>query len=45
MDSKDVLQAVIADKQTANSTGLGWVRKWSASRNKTANPYVIEITL
>ena len=43
--SRDVLQAVIAGKQTANGNVRGFVRKWRAGRNKTANPYVIEITI
>ena len=43
--SKDVLQGVIAGKQTANGNVRGFVRKWRASQNKTANPYVIEIAI
>jgi hypothetical protein len=38
---KDVLQAVIAGKQTANEK----VRKWRAIQNKAANSYVIEIAI
>jgi site-specific DNA recombinase len=41
---KDVLQAVIAGK-SGNGGVRGFVRKWRASQNKTANTYVIEITL
>jgi hypothetical protein len=43
--SRDVLQAVIAGKQTANGNVRGFVRKWRASQNKTANTYVIEIAI
>ena len=43
--SKDVLQAVIAGKQTANGNVRGFVRNWRASQNKTANSYVIEIAI
>ena len=43
--SKDVLQAVIAGKQTANGNVRGFVRKWRAGWNKTTNTYVIEITM
>jgi site-specific DNA recombinase len=43
--SKDVLQAAIAGKQTANGHVRGFVRKWRAGRSKTANTYVIEIML
>jgi DNA invertase Pin-like site-specific DNA recombinase len=43
--SRDVLQAVIAGKQTANGNVRGFVRNWRASKNKTANPYVIEIAI
>ena len=42
--SRDVLQAVIAGKQTANGSVRGFVRNWRARRNKTANTYVFEIT-
>jgi hypothetical protein len=43
--NKDVLQAVIADKQNANRNVRGFVRKWRATPNKTASPYAIEITM
>ena len=39
---KDVLQAVIAGKQTANENVRGFVRKWRATQNKTANCYINE---
>ena len=35
--NKDVLQAVIAGKQNANGNVRGFVRKWRALQNKTAN--------
>jgi site-specific DNA recombinase len=41
---KDVLQAVIAGKSGTGGV-RGFVRNWRASQNKTANPYVIEITI
>ena len=43
--NKDVLQAVIAGKQTANGNVRGFVRNWRAIQNKTADSYVIEITI
>ena len=43
--SRDVLQAVIAGKQTANGNVRGFVRKWRASQDKTANTYTIEIAI
>jgi hypothetical protein len=42
---RDVLQAVIADKNSDDGRVRGFVRKWRASQNKTANTYVIEITI
>ena len=42
---RDVLQAVIADKNSDDGRVRGFVRKWRASQNKTANRYVIEITI
>ena len=42
---KDVRQAVIAGKQSDNGGVRGFVRKWSASQNNTANSYVIEIAI
>jgi site-specific DNA recombinase len=45
MGSKDILQAVIAGKQTTNANVRGFVRKWRATQNKTANSYVIEMTI
>jgi site-specific DNA recombinase len=42
---KDVLQAVVAGKQTANENVRGVVRKWRAIQNKTANSYVLEISI
>ena len=43
--SKDVLQAAIAGKQTANGNVSGFLRKWRAIQNKNTNSYVIEITM
>ncbi len=43
--SKEVLQDVIAGKQNTNGNVRGFVRKWRAIRNKTANAYVIEIKM
>ena len=43
--SRDVLQAAVAGKQTENGNVRSFVRKWRASRNKTANTYTIEITI
>ena len=43
--SRDVLQAIIAGKQNANGNVRGFVRKWRAIQNKTANSYIIEITI
>ncbi len=43
--SKDVLQAVIAGKQNANGNVRGFVRKWRAIQNKTANSYIIDIAI
>jgi hypothetical protein len=43
--SKDVLQAVIAGKQIENGNVRGFVRKWRAIQNKTANSYIIEIAI
>ena len=43
--SKDILRAAIAGKQTENGNVRGFVRKWRAIQNKTANSYVIEIAL
>jgi len=40
-----MLQAVIAGKQTTTENVRGFVRKWRAIQNKTANSYVIEISL
>ena len=34
--SKDVLQAVIADKQNANGNVRGFVRKWRARRDSNS---------
>jgi site-specific DNA recombinase len=42
---RDMLQEVIADKQTANGNIRGFVRKWHASQNKAANPCVIGIAI
>jgi len=42
---KDVLQAVIAGKNSEPGGIRGFVRKWRAGRNKTANTYVIEIMI
>jgi site-specific DNA recombinase len=39
--SKDILQAAIAGKQTENGNVRGFVRKWRAIQNKTANSSVI----
>jgi site-specific DNA recombinase len=36
--SKDVLQAVIAGKQTANGNVRGFVRKWRARRDSNSRP-------
>ena len=36
--SKDVLQAVIADKQTANGVVRGFVRKWRARKDSNLRP-------
>jgi len=43
--SKDILGAAVAGKQTENGNVRGFVRKWRAIQNKTANSYVIEIAL
>jgi site-specific DNA recombinase len=43
--SRDILQAAIAGKQIENRNVSGFVRKWRAIQNKTANSYVIEIAL
>jgi hypothetical protein len=40
--NKDILQAVIAGKQTANRNVRGFVCKWRAIQNKTTNSYAIE---
>jgi hypothetical protein len=40
--NKDVLQAVIAGKQNANSNVRGFVRKWRAIQNKTASSYSLK---
>ena len=36
--SRDVLQAVIAGKQTANGNVRGFVRKWRARRDSNSRP-------
>jgi hypothetical protein len=41
--SKDVLQAAVAGKQIANENIRGFVRKWRAIQNRTANSCVIKI--
>ena len=41
--SKDVLQAVIAGKQNANGNVRGFVRKWCAGEDESANCQVIAI--
>jgi hypothetical protein len=43
--SKDALQAVIAGIQIANGNTGGFVCKWRAGQNKTANTYIIEISI
>ena len=43
--SKDILQAAIAGKQIENSGIRGFVRNWRAIQNKTANSYIIDISL
>ncbi len=43
--SKHMLQAVIAGKQATNENVRGFVRKWRAIQNKTANSYIIEIAI
>ena len=37
--SRDVLQAVIAGKQTANGNVRGFVRKWRARRDSNSCPH------
>jgi site-specific DNA recombinase len=38
--SRDILQAAIAGKQIENGNVGGFVRKWRAIQNNTANSYV-----
>jgi site-specific DNA recombinase len=42
---KATLAAVIAGRQTGEGRVRGFVRKWRARQNKTANTYLIEIPL
>jgi hypothetical protein len=42
---KATLAPVVAGRQTQADNVRGSVRKWRATRDKTANTYVIEITL
>jgi hypothetical protein len=41
----DLEQAVIASSQSGKNGVRSFVRKWRAIQNKTANSYVIEITI
>jgi hypothetical protein len=43
--SRDILQAAIAGKQIENRNVRGFVRKWRAIQNKTANSYIIEVII
>lgn len=43
--SKNGLQVVKAGEETTNGRGRDFVGKWRASRNKTANRYVLEISI
>ena len=42
---KPTLAAVIAGRQNQTAQVRGFVRKWRAGQNKTANTYIIEISL
>ena len=43
--SRDVLQAVIAGKQTANGNVRGFVRNRCPTQNKNTNTYVFEVSI
>ncbi len=42
---KATLAAVISGQQTDGTNVRGFVRKWRAGQNKTANTYLIEIPI